>query len=470
LIPIRISNDTQIAIYRRLASALETAIAEGLLEPGSVMASSRELASSTGLSRATVVRAYELLFRSGHLIARAGGKTYISESPQQIALPSADEIDRTYDLPENISTFGKRLSRFDWTPNKNARFLNYGAPPQWALPQAKWKYVLSKICSELNPVELNYWRHPFGDESIRESIINFLRRRKGIKCKPDQLVTFADSGSPLVYISRMLINDGDIVMVEDPCRLGARDTLLSHGAKLIAVPIDDNGIRTDIIKNYLQEHAVKMIYVSPSFHDPLGFNMSMQRRHELLELADEHNIAIVEDAWESDYSYITPNQPTLYSLSPRENIFYIYSFWKLFYPVSMASCLVVPPEFVSPFMAAKLQANEVSSVIEHRTIADFIDSGHLEKHIKNIRKLLTAKRHNMIEKLTRLFGKSLTIKKQSAAFWLTVEFQEKAIVEEMLALATENDITFVSTAPYYADGKGSLMEYLVPFADFLDKN
>ncbi|MDR3613094.1 MAG: PLP-dependent aminotransferase family protein [Candidatus Obscuribacterales bacterium] len=469
MIPIKISNDAEIAIYKRLASALEVAIAEGLLEPGAVMASSRELASSTGLSRATVVRAYELLFRSGHLIARAGGKTYISESLRQIALPSVDEISRTYDLPENISTFGKRLSTFDWTPNVNARFLNYGGPPLWALPQAKWKYLLSKVCSELDPVAINYGRHPFGDDSIRESIVNFLRRRKGIQCKAEQLITFTDSGSPLVYISRMLVNEGDVVVVEDPCRLGARDTLLSHGARLIAVPVDDNGIRTDIIKNYLHEHEIKMIYVSPSFHDPLGFNMSMQRRSELLELANEHNIAIVEDAWESDYSYITPNYPTLYSLSPKENIFYIYSFWKLFYPVSMASCLVVPPEFIRPFMATKLQANEVSSVIEQRTIAEFIDSGHLEKHIKNIRKSLIVKRQAMIEKLTRLFGKSLKIKKQSAAFWLTVEFRDHSIVEEMLALAVENGIKFVSTAPYYADGKGSQLEFLVPFADFLDK-
>lgn len=470
LIPIKISNDTQIAIYKRLASALEAAIAEGLLEPGTVMASSRELSASTGLSRATVVRAYEVLFRSGHLIARAGGKTYICETPHQITLPSTDEIDRTYELPENISTFGKRLSQFDWKVNANAQFLNYGAPPQWALPQAKWKYLLSKACTELDPVAMNYWRHPFGDENIRETIVNFLRRRKGVQCKADQLITFADSGGPLVYIARMLINDGDTVIVEDPCRLGARDTLLTHGAKLLAVPIDDNGIRTDIIRAYIHEHTVKMIYVSPSFHDPLGFNMSMQRRNELVELADQHNIAIVEDAWESDYSYITPNHPTLFSLSPRENVFYIYSFWKLFYPVSMASSLVVPPEFISPFFAAKLQANEVSSVIEHRTIADFIDSGHLEKHIKSIRKTLIIKRQAMIEKLTRLFGKALKIKKQSAAFWLTVEFREKSIVDEMLALAAANDLTFVSTAPYYADGKGVAVEYLVPFADFYDKS
>jgi DNA-binding transcriptional MocR family regulator len=83
--------------------------------------------------------------------------------------------------------------------------------------------------------------------------------------------------------------------------------------------------------------------------------------------------------------------------------------------------------------------------------------------------LLIVKRHAMIEKLTRLFGKSLKINKQSAAFWLTVEFREKSTIEDMLALAIENGITFVSTAPYYADGKGSLLEYLVPFADFLDK-
>jgi GntR family transcriptional regulator/MocR family aminotransferase len=471
MIPIILSDDTNIAVYKRIASAVEEGISQAKLSPGTKMPSSRELAVSLGVSRGSVVRAYEELIHSGHLFAQAGGQTFVAEksSHKQILSNGHSAEDDSEQNPENVSEFAKRLSKFSWSIGSAADIplLNYGAPPEWALPVSKWKYALNKTCDDLSPASIEYAPPPFGDFWVREVLCEFLRRRQGIQANVAQTIVFADSESSLVYIARLLVNVGDVVLVENPCHAGARDTFSTHGAHVITVPIDEDGIRTDIVEEYLNNGPVKLIYVSPSFQDPVGVNMSLARRHRLLKLAKAHNVCIVEDAWDSDYSYISPNFPPLFTLSQHSNVFFIYSFWKLLYPLSMVGCLVIPPRYAATFAAAKVQSNGINPVIEHRTLADFIESGNLEKHIKLTRKQLTIKRQSLIALLVTLFGKDVQIKKRSSAFWLIVEFSEALMQGDIENMAADNNIVLFATDCYYSDPrKIPAREYMVPFADY----
>ena len=472
-LPITLSDDPNIAVYKRLAAALEKAFAQDILAPGAVMPSTRELSRSLGLSRATVVRAYEQLNRDGHLLAEAGGKTYVARQRGQVSSSSGSKKSLTAihtfvsdDTAEFLSPYAKRLSDFSWSPNVAVQ-LNFGAPPRWSLPLSKWKYILNKTCSELDPSAMDYIRHPFGDIGVREVFSDYIKRRKGVQCDTSQTIAFADSESPLVYISRLLIEPGDVVVVEEPGHIGARDLFSTHGAEVLSVPIDDNGMQVQLLEEILQEQKVKFIYVTPSFQDPTGICMSLERRRRLVELAEKHNVLIVEDAWDGNSSYITPLLPSLFALSGSANVFYIYSFWKLLYPLSMVSCLIVPPQFVSIFFSAKMQSNGVSPVIEHHTLKIFIENGGLEAHFRSVQKKLVLRRQAMIAKLISIFGKDIRIKKQSAAFWLTAEFTGAISEESLIGRAKAEGVEIVSAASYYFNPeKVQSMAYLVPFVDF----
>jgi len=129
------------------------------------------------------------------------------------------------------------------------------------------------------------------------------------------------------------------------------------------------------------------------------------------ELAKEHDILIIEDAWDCDYCYINPNLPALQGES-QTNVFYIYSFWKTLYPLSTVGCLVVPRQYIRVFEKAKSLIDGVNPVLEHYTLADFIGEGHLERHIKTVTRQLTQQRQYLIEDLVSAFGNAVTLPKQ----------------------------------------------------------
>jgi GntR family transcriptional regulator/MocR family aminotransferase len=314
-LPLIISKDDKVPLRRRLGTALIEAIESNRLVRGASLPSSRELATSTGISRATVVRVYEELVRTGYLESRGGGKTYVKES----SLPSTQGHNAAADKgldDKHVNSFARHLLEIDLSKGSSADqpTLFYGAPPKWALPLNDWKLILRKNCATLDPSQFEYLPHPFGSVALRSAVAQYLNRTHGLVCSPDQVLIFTNSQSPLNFIAQLFINKGDTAIVESPGHVGARNIFTACGANLRAVPIDDQGICIETLKGCIDK-TVKVIYVTPSFHDPTGISMSLDRRRQLVQLAQTHNILLVEDAWDSDHSFISPHLPALKSIA-----------------------------------------------------------------------------------------------------------------------------------------------------------
>lgn len=416
------------------------------------MPSSRELAVSMGISRPTVVRAYEELVRTGYLETRPGGKTYVAgQMPEQQNALEAQPIVQKASSALALGAIGRRLGTLDLHRGAAADQpqLNFGAPPQWALPLHGWKQILKRNCANLDPTQFELAPHPFGHRALREVTADYLKRRQGVNCSLDQVIMFAGSQSPLFFVSELFIEPGDNVIVENPGPIGARNTFLACGARLLAAPVDDEGISTAAVEELASE-KIKLIYVTPKFHDPTGVCMSSARRAQLIELAQRHDILIVEDAWDSDYCYISPNPPALQNSLP-ENIFYIYSFWKTLYPLSTAACLVVPEQYTKLFETAKSLIDGINPVLEHYTLAEFIGDGHLERHLKTVTRQLAQQRQNMIEDLVSTFGTAVSLPKQSAAFWLSARIDTVSPAAGLLTKAKSAGVNMISTRAFYAE-------------------
>jgi GntR family transcriptional regulator/MocR family aminotransferase len=459
--PLLLSSDISVPLYKRLATALVEAIDSHRLENGSALPSTRDLARELGLSRATAVRAYEELARLGYLTSQPGGKTYV-----QTRIGTVQDLRRKDAETGNLhlSQFAKSLSEITIlrAAAPDVQKLNFGAPPSWALPADKWKQILMRHCARLNLESIEYMPDVFGYQELRKAIANYLKRRHGVLCSSDRVVTFANSEAPLLLLSQLLIDQGDTVVLEDPGHVGARNLFSLRGARLLPIPIDEDGLIVDEIEARSAEN-IKVIYITPGYQDPTGVRLSIARRHHLLRIARERNITIIEDAWDSEHTFLQPHLPALQSLD--QNVFFVYSFWKALYPLSMAACMVVPPPVIDVFRKAKFTTEAISPHLEQHTLADLISSGALERQLKTITKQLILRRQATIEKLISIFKRFIEIPKQSAAYHLTVRILSPLKEAEIIRYGAEHGLTMVSTREFYVQpDRHNHREFIIFFA------
>jgi len=471
-LPVVIDRRDKTPVWLQLSRSLRERILEGQLAAGVSMPSSRELGEMLGLSRATVVKSYTDLISQGYLDATPGGGTFVSRSVRRQEPGTEDTGDSAADnsspAMERLSVEGQRLMqlRIARATSGDLPELNYGSPPVDMLPARQWKEIMISHCRLQNPHRLDYQPETFGDFKLRVAIAAYLGRAKALRCDPEQIIVFSGSQQALYYICRLLLDPGDSVVVEHPGYGGARNAILSRGASLLPVSVDVDGMIVSDIPSS-DDEKIKLAYVTPSAHDPTGMIMSLDRRKALLEWASRTGAFIVEDAWDGDYTYVKPPLPSLQGLDRDERVLYIYSFWKVLYPLLTVGVLVLPRPLIPVFERAKMLAERQFPLLEHYALCEFIEEGFLERHIKKTRSIYERRRQALIAALSSVFRWSATIPKQSSGLHLCVRFSMQFPETELLECARAAGLPLVSTRPYYLDNAPAC-EFLIPFAILSD--
>jgi GntR family transcriptional regulator / MocR family aminotransferase len=466
-LPITFDLKEKMPVYRQLSQALRDAIRSGRLKAGEHLPSTREMAEMLGIARATVVKSYEQLLSQGYLQATTGAGTFVSRQlPREAAvdesLRAEEQEHRAEHVEQALSSYAQRLMQmplYESTSDNSADF-DFGAPTPELLPARQWRETLNKYYRLQEPQTLEFSGDIFGYRPLREAVASFLARSRSLNCHPDQIVVFFGAQGPVNHIVRLLVEPGDQAVVENPGYVGAREQLLAQGAHLTAVPIDSDGLVVDSLPN--AQNRAKLVYVTPSFHDPTGIIMSLKRRKELLAWARRAGAMVVEDAWDSDFRYVNPALPALQGMDDNDCVFYIYSFWKMLYPLSMASFLVIPRSYIPLFARAKLLTERQYPPIDHYALTDFITEGHLERHIKKTRSNYGKQRQALIFALTQRFRKSIIIPKQSAGMHISIRLETPLSDEDVAKCARRAGLPLVSTAEYYVE-KPATGEFVIPF-------
>ncbi len=464
--PIVLDLKSSEPLFIQLSKALKERIVSGGLAPGVALPPSRVLAESLDVSRGTVVKAYDDLIAQGYLESLTGSSTFVSKRGQlDRETQNEAEWNRKAGAETNfrLSNEARKLMEMSLSEG-TAGFqpeLNFGAPPSDSLPLPQWKEVLTAQCRRQQPHHFDCTPETLGSYKLRVEIATHLSRSKGLNCQPDQVIVFPGPQRALANIAKILIDPGDVVVVENPGFGGGRDTFSDRGARLIPVSIDQDGISVERLEAI--EEPVKLIYVSPSFHDPTGTIMSLDRRKALLEWASRRDVIIVEDGWDSDYVYTAPPIPSLQGLDREDRVIYLYSFWKVLYPLTTVGCAVVPLSLVPIFERVKFLTERQSPILEHYALADFLHTGALSRHIKKTKIQYERRRKAMIEALYRVFKTHVEIPRQSAGLHLCVRFAPALLRNGILKAAEEAGFQLVSTKAYYANGSRD-DEFMTPFA------
>jgi GntR family transcriptional regulator/MocR family aminotransferase len=222
-----------------------------------------------------------------------------------------------------------------------------------------------------------------------------------------------------------------VAWVENPCYPGARGALLSAGAKIVPVPVDDEGFNLSAALK--RDKRARLVYVTPSHQYPLGVTMSLSRRLALLEWANGSGAWIVEDDYNSEYRYAGRPLASLQGLDKNGRVIYVGTFSKTIFPSLRLGCMVVPSDLVDVFTAARFLADRHSSTIDQAILTDFINEGHLARHIRRMRVLYEERQRVLVAAAERELSGLLHVPPAEAGMhlvgWLPKNVSDKAASE-----------------------------------------
>jgi GntR family transcriptional regulator / MocR family aminotransferase len=442
------------AVMRVLHRELRAAILDGRLKPGLRLPSTRILAESWGVSRNTVMGAYDLLLSEGYLFARHGAGTYVAETLPHRAerAPLVEEIEGEPD--SRLNPFWGAppyyLSKY-WaaTMAPPQALFRLGVPDTTTFPFHIWRRLLARSLRTLAKTPGTYFEAQ-GRPHLREAIANHASFARAVACRPEDIVVTGGTQQAFDLIARILVVPGKTtVALEDPGYPPQRAAFAAAGANLVGVPVDSEGL----IVERLPADA-RVICVTPSHQFPLGVAMSMRRRSELLEFARVKGAVIVEDDYDGEFRYGTTPRDALQTLDRSGSVFYVSTFSKSLFPGIRLGFVVVPPWARRALTTAKQASDWHSPVMEQDALAAFIGEGHMARHVRKMRKLYSERRELLMSGLQAHFSPWLEAIPASGGMHLTALMKEPVDIEAIVRAARQRNMELRSLKTYSMNGDG----------------
>ncbi len=450
--------DGRGALHGQLVRALKQAVLGGRLPAGARLPPTRLLAQQLRLSRNTVLAAYEQLRAEGFLQARVGAGSYVAV-PAAAALPLREPPPR---LPPQTA-YARRLRRYHdhgQMPGRRApgtlHSFQYGVPSTNPLLTTAWARALSHAAAYTPP---NYPTAQ-GLPALRTALCEYLWLRRGVRATPEEVIVVAGTQQAISLTARVLLEENDEVAIEEPQYFAVREALQIHGARLLPVPVDAEGLRTDL----LPERAPRLVCVTPSHQFPTGALMSMARRRALLDYAAAHDCWIFEDDYDGEFRYDARPHAALAGLDEGRRVIYTGTFSKALFPALRLGYIVAPPGLREDFVAAKWVDDFGSPAIEQAALAHFLAEGGFERHLRRTAKTLRQRRQALLAALRGLAGPAVRIDDSQAGMHLLVWLTGRSAAqgEAFIAFAQTRGLGLYSVAPYYfrpPDQAGLLFGY-----------
>lgn len=437
--------DGQGPRYAQLIRALKAAILDSRLSAGSRVPASRSLASELGVSRNTVIAAYDQLQAEGFLIGRVGSGSYVADlgnrrtsirqsTGDALIAPLSAFARRALTVSDGISIPGRQ--------HRDLRYnLQYGLPLTNPALISAWRRELNRASER---VELDY-PDAQGLLALREQICDYLARRRGVSVSPENVLVISGTQQAFALASRVLLDDSDTVVLEDPHYRGARQIFSAYGARVSGVRVDDEGL----VPSALPKRA-RLAVVTPSHQFPTGALLPLARRVELIDWATARKAWLIEDDYDGEFRFGGRPLAALKSLDRDGRVIYIGSYSKTLFPALRLGYMVLPESVVEAFRAAKWLEDRGSNTLEQAALAHFMSSGGFERHLRRAAQSLRARRTAMLVGLRKHTGGAFEIVDSNAGMHLTAWLTSgnHADCERLAAHARDGGLGLYTVAPY----------------------
>ena len=336
-----------------------------------------------------------------------------------------------------------------------------GMPAPEIFPIEEIREACERVLKDFGPQSLQYGTTE-GFLPLREMIARH-SARYGIDVMPDNIMITSGSQQALDLLGKILINPGDHILVESPTYLGALQAWNVYGAEYVVVEADEHGMVTDALEEALRS-GPKFIYVLPNFQNPTGATLSLERRHRLIELADQYGVPIVEDDPYGQLRYEGDHLPSVVVLDGqfrdncqrcyRGNVIYLSTFSKILAPGLRLAWVIAPPEVIRKLVQAKQGADLHTSTFNQLVAHEVGRGGFLDRHIHTIRRIYGERRDVMLAAMDGYFPPGVEWTHPEGGLFLWGVLPEGLNSTEVFKVAVERKVAFVPGAAFYPCGGG----------------
>jgi len=400
--PISLQPAGKIPLYRQLYDWFRQAILEGRLRPAQRVPSTRNLAAELNISRIPVLNAFEQLHAEGYFETFVGAGTCVARSiPDDAVRPTAAKLRPGQQRkvqrsgPRRMSRLAAAFTRLpeqSWLNNLGA--FRVSLPALDHFPIGIWSKLVARH-SRKPARGIMAYHDAMGYPPLREAIAKYLGAARGVRCDPSQILITTGSQLGLQLSALVLLNANDSVCMEEPGYHGARHAFLSAGARLIPVPVDQEGVNVAAIMR--RARNARAVYITPSHQYPMGMTMSATRRMLLLNWAMRSGAWIIEDDYDSEYRFASRPIASLQGQDTDARVIYIGTFSKVMFPALRLGYVVVPKDLLPAFSAVRDAADVFSSTLYQAVMTDFIQEGHFARHIRRMRMLYMERRSTLVK-------------------------------------------------------------------------
>jgi DNA-binding transcriptional MocR family regulator len=407
---MRIALDRGIGVppyFQQIRAHIRDAVVEGSLPPGIRLPPERQLAAMLGVSRATVMRAYQELVADGLLLAAPSRGTVVArldDGPTAgNSLSAAADGSWMLGLPTlaALGTEAGALREIVSTPDRNDLIsFASSAPPDDLVPVGEITRALDAAFAEQGAKLLSYGPVD-GMPELRTAITERMRSA-GALAGGDSVIVLSGSTQGLALAARVLVEPGDEVVVEAPTYIGTVQTFELAGARLIGVPVDAEGIRTDAVEEVLARRRIRLMVLQPNFHNPTGASLSQARRERVLWLARRYGVPILEDDAYGALYYDAPAPASLKQLDRHGLVVYLSSLSKTLAPGLRVAWMCAPEPVIGRVALAKQFSDLNTNRLGQAVAARLISSGAYDANLDLLRGAARARMHTMLRQLDQM--------------------------------------------------------------------
>ena len=371
-------------LHVQLAAQIKSAVLSGKLPAKARLPSSRALATELRISRNTVLTALDQLKSEGYLEAVRGSGTLVAAIPvQELARARPRGAMAAQPAPHRLAPrWDEPLAKFH--PSSALVVpgpFQPGIPDLGAFPADLWSACLRRVSRRTDLATAGYG-HMSGHPRFRRILCDYLAEARGVSAEPEQIIVTSSARGAINLIASALLSPGEETWIEEPGFRSAKAIFSAGGGKLVAVPVDAQGIDPSRIP---PGGKPRLIYTTPSHQYPTGAVMTLARRLELLELASRSGAYIIEDDYDSEFQYRGRPIAALQGLDSTGCVLYLGTFAKSLLPALRVGFVVVPPDLVDGFTKVHRHTGQFAPPAMQLALTDFIERGHHRAHVRRMR-------------------------------------------------------------------------------------
>ena len=435
---LKIERGGNLPIYQQIYEQIKADILSGNLPKGFCITSTRALAKELHVGRNSVENAYEQLALEGYITGIPGSGYIVNEIASDLHCEPARETHQIGPSPESLKTCGEIRYSFQ-----------YGELDNKSFPGKLWRAYAADVLEGPQAQSVHGYCDVKGDEQLRQEIRRYLYRSRGVHCGTEQVILCSGTQAALEIVIR-LFPDIHSVAMEEPGYNGARAVFQSHDFRILPVPVGEKGI--DI--HELSGTSAPMVYVAPSHQFPTGAIMPIQSRMELLNLANERDMMILEDDYDSEFRFKGQPIPSLQSIDKSERVIYIGTFSKVL-SAGLRMAYLVLPNHLLPMYREKFQGYSCTVPLpEQKVLARFMGDGQWEKQLRRVC-LAHKKKHDLlVSAITQEMGDRVRLYGRNAGLHLMLEFTGGQSESVLLEQALSYGVQVCPASPFWLNPSG----------------